>query len=65
MEFTIECEICGHHRVKIAGHHLRALRNLIIETIDLHPTLCGEESGIEVVKRLQWGGSPPEDPTLN
>ena len=51
--------------MRLAGHHLRALRNLLIEFIDLHPTLCGEESGIEVVNRLQFEGRGGGDPTLN
>ena len=65
LEYTIDCQICGTHTVLLAGHHLRALRNLLIETIDRDPGLCGEESGIEVVQRLQFGGTPPSDPNVN
>ena len=65
VEVLIDCPQCGQHQVRFAGHHLRALRNLIMEFIDLHPTLCGEESGIEVIDRLQFGGQGGGDPTLN
>ena len=65
LEIEIDCEMCGAHAVRIAGHHLRALRNLLLETIDLHPTLCGDEAGIEVAARLQFDGKPPSDPNMN
>ena len=65
LEIDIDCEQCGQHSLRLAGHHLRALRNLLVETIDLHPTLGGDESGIEVVKRLQFDGTAPGDPTVN
>lgn len=65
LEVEIDCEQCGQHQVRFAGHHLRALRNLLVETIDLHPTLCGDEAGIEVAQRLQFDGTPPRDPSMN
>jgi hypothetical protein len=65
VEYSIDCPECGQHTVRLAGHHARALRNLLIEAIDLHPELCGEESGIEVVERLQFGLTPPKDPGRN
>lgn len=65
VEVAIDCPQCGQHRVRFAGHHLRALRDLFIEFIDLHPTLTGEDAGIEVVNRLQFGGQGGSDPSLN
>lgn len=65
VEVAIDCPQCGSHRVRFAGHHLRALRDLFIEFIDLHPTLTGEEAGIEVVNRLQFGGQGGSDPSMN
>ena len=65
LDVEIDCEQCGQHHVRFAGHHLRALRNLLVETIDRHPELCGDEAGIEVAQRLQFEGTPPQDPSSN
>lgn len=65
VEVAIDCPECGQHVVRFAGHHLRALRNLLVEFIDLHPDLCGDESGIEVLSRLQFEGRGGGDPTAN
>lgn len=64
VEVDIDCPICGEQHIQIAGHHMRALRDLLVEFIDAHPNLRGEETGIEVVNRLTFEGtaSPaPED----
>jgi hypothetical protein len=65
LQVEIGCPLCGDHVVVFAGHHLRALRNLLLDTIDQHPALCGEEAGIAVVNRLKFGGEVPPDPTMN
>ena len=65
LDVEIDCEQCGQHHVRFAGHHLRALRNLLVETIDRDPELCGDEAGIEVAQRLQFGGAVPKDPSAN
>ena len=65
LEYSIDCDLCGQHTVRLAGHHLRALRNLLVETIDLHPGLCGEDSGIEVASRLSFSGKTGGDPSVN
>ena len=64
VQIAIDCPACGRAEWQVAGHHLRALRKLIDEFIDLHPELVGEESGMEVVQRMTFGGaagSRPED----
>lgn len=65
VDIAIECPDCGTHQVRFAGHHLRTLRNLLIEFIDLHPTLCGEEEKSTVRERLEYSGQPPQDPSAN
>lgn len=64
-EIEIACPQCGTHTIRLAGHHLRAIRNLLIEAIDRHPDLCGSDSGIAVVNRMEFGGTPPRDPNSN
>lgn len=65
LQVEISCPICGDHAAVFAGHHLRSLRNLLLETIDQHPGLCGDEAGISVVNRLKFGGEVPPDPSMN
>lgn len=43
VEFAIECPVCGPHKIRIAGHHLRAMRDFLISTIDQYPERCGTE----------------------
>lgn len=64
VEVEIDCPSCGQHLVRFAGHHLRALRNLLVEIIDLHPELVGDEAGLDVIKRMTFKGTStprPED----
>jgi len=66
VQFEIVCPECGHHKVRIAGHHLRVLRNFFIDTIDRYPTLCGDESSIRVVNTDTFAiGGTPGDPAKN
>lgn len=63
VEIAIACDVCGEHTVRFAGHHLKAIRNLTIEFIDLHPTLAGPEPQDAVRDRLE--GIAPVNPSLN
>lgn len=65
VEIELDCPSCGRHTVRFAGHHLRVIRNLVTEFIDLHPDLVGDEAGLEVLKRLTFSGTPPRDPLDN
>ena len=49
-----------------AGYEdLRAVRDGLIEMMDLHPTLTGKDDDIKVHERLRFGGRYPGDPNLN
>lgn len=63
-EFKVECPDCGDFGVRIAGHHLRHLRNLLVDVIDQFPDLCGSEAGLELLRREQITGKV-DDPTTN
>ena len=65
VEIEIECPSCGQHAIRLAGHHLRAIRNLLMEFVDLHPNLCGDEAGMKVLNRMKFAGSAPSDPNVN
>jgi len=66
VQLHIDCPECGQHTVRFAGHHLRVLRNLFIEFIDLHPELCGDESSIQTTEKFaDESGGATGDPTLN
>lgn len=64
-EVAIDCPDCGQFVVRFAGHHLRALRNLLTEWVDEFPDLCGNEAGLEVLRReterFSGGGGDPNN----
>lgn len=64
-EIGIDCDVCGQHTVRYAGHHLRAIRDLLIEAIDLHPELTRKDAEIQTLERLRFGGIVPPDPGRN
>lgn len=43
VEFDIHCPLCGEQSIQVAGHHLRMIRDVLIETIDEHPELTRGE----------------------
>lgn len=43
VEIMIDCPECGPQRYRIAGHHLRMVRDLCIDAIDQYPELTGNE----------------------
>jgi hypothetical protein len=65
VDVEIDCDICGRQRFRVAGHHLRAIRNGLIELMDLHPTLTGKDDDVQTLERLQFQGRYPGDPTQN
>lgn len=64
IEIEIDCPACGHYALQVAGHHLRAVRDIVIEMIDLHPDLTGRDDDLQVLERLRFD-SRPGDPTQN
>lgn len=65
VEIDIDCPDCGVAHLRLAGHHLKAVRDICLEFIDLYPELTGKEAGLQVLKRLQWTGTAPENPEDN
>jgi hypothetical protein len=65
VQIEIECPACGSYAASFAGHHLRRIRDLLVEFIDLHPDLTGQVGDLETVRKLQWegrtGGHPEEN----
>jgi hypothetical protein len=64
VQIEIECPVCGAQQIEFHGHHLRMIRDMVIEAIDLHPDLTGEEE-VQTLSRLQFRGPGPSDPTKN
>lgn len=65
VQIDIDCPDCGKGSWTLPGHHLRAMRNLLNEFIDMHSTLVGEETDLEVVGRHQFGGQAAAKPENN
>jgi len=63
VEIDIGCPICGVVELRLAGHHLRTVRDVIIEAIDQYPELTKCES--QVVDRYAIRSRAPGDPTSN
>jgi hypothetical protein len=66
IEIAVDCPSCGRYLIPIAGHHLRAVRDVLIEMIDLHPDpkLTGTDAGLKILERLRFD-SEPGDPRDN
>jgi hypothetical protein len=60
----IDCGLCGQHTVRFAGHHLQAIRDVLIEFIDLHPDLMHDEAERKVIERLTFK-APSNDPSTS
>lgn len=54
----LRCPVCGEIEMELPGHHLRALRNLLIEYVDMYPDLTGKDDEIQVLARLMV---PPDN----
>lgn len=48
----ILCPHCGEIQIELPGHHLRALRNLLVEYVDQYPHLTGFNDELKVLERL-------------
>jgi len=65
VEFAINCPHCGQYTFPIAGHHLRMVRDALVEMIDLHPGLTGKDSDVKTLEKIQFGMTEPADPSIN
>ena len=64
-EFAINCPACGQVTLRFAGHHMRSMRDALIEWIDRYPELTGTDEDVQVIGRMQTGGMAPHDPEMN
>lgn len=53
-EIAIDCGVCGQHSVRIAGHHLRAIREFLTATIDEYPELCLKAGDVHALETLRY-----------
>ena len=60
-DITIECEVCGSHRIRFAGHHLRAIRDFLADTIDEFPELTLKAEQVNKRDVIRFKG-PANDP---
>lgn len=58
LEIALDCPDCGQHAFRIAGHHLRTLRQLLTSVIESNPDLVGTEGQAQIVEQYEWKGSP-------
>jgi hypothetical protein len=64
-EIVIDCESCGGGTVRLPGHHMRVVRNLLMQWCDEYPELTGSDEHIREVGRTRIEGTPPADPEMN
>jgi hypothetical protein len=43
-QILIDCPLCGVQEIRVAGHHLRSIRDFAIDTIDKFPDLTGADA---------------------
>lgn len=60
VEIAIDCPYCGHYAIRLAGHHLRLVRDALVEMIDLHPALTGKDDDVKTIQKLQFTGPTQE-----
>jgi hypothetical protein len=65
VEVAIDCPDCGRQTLRLAGHHLRILKNLLAEWIETYPELVEPEGGIEELGRSVIQGMAPGRPENN
>lgn len=56
----IQCPICGEIEMQLPGHHVRAIRNLLVEYVDLYPQLTHKDDELQMLAGLQ---APREEGT--
>lgn len=61
---AIDCPHCGQGEIPLPGHHLRVIRDALIEYCDRFPELVGGEP-LEKKKDEFTVRHPGGDPTLN
>jgi hypothetical protein len=64
-EIEVDCTICGQGTVILPGHHLKAIRDLLIAWCDMEPTLTGDDEHRQKISEQSFRGRVPPDPTRN
>ena len=60
LDVQVQCPDCGDYLVRYAGHHLRALRDFLIATIDQYPDLTAEATKVSHEHyTIETGGGDP------
>ena len=65
VDLTVDCPDCGTYQVRFMGHHLRTIRDALVQIIDEFPEVTGTDAHTHTVRRESWGATPPGDPSLN
>jgi hypothetical protein len=65
VEIEIDCPACGRYKVALADHHLRMVRDALIEVIDANPDLTGKDGDVRTVDRFSFQAPGPGDPQTN
>jgi hypothetical protein len=65
VEIAINCPHCGQYTMGLAGHHLRMVRDALVEMIDLHPRLTGRDEDVKTIEKIQFSGRGGTDPGVN
>lgn len=63
VEFIIDCPICGPQRITVAGHHLRLIRDVAVDTVDAYPELT--RAKVTQVGEMQQFKARGNDPSTS
>ena len=65
VDLALDCPSCGQGTIRLAGHHLRAMRDALIEMIALHPGLTGADQDVQRGDSIVFGAGGPPDSSIN
>jgi len=54
VEITIDCDLCGQTTIRLFGHHLRVVANLLQEFIERAPAELTAEGTVVTVGHREW-----------
>jgi hypothetical protein len=64
-EITIDCPHCGPTVYRVAGHHFKMLRDMMIEALDLLPDADAETTKVVRRDHVSFDAKRGGDPTNN
>jgi hypothetical protein len=65
VDLEIDCDFCGSYLIRIAGHHLRPVIELLQEFLDAHDPALTESGDVQSQSRTRWRGTAPARPEDN